>query len=361
VRSARREFPGRGLRLLDVEATTTAARIAAALASGAPELAIRGAELRAPRLVPARRAAPAPRWQAEGTTLVTGATGALGTLVARHLVARHGVRRLVLVSRQGAGAPGAGALRDELTALGADVALAACDASSRPALAALLADLPADAPLRAVFHCAGVVDDGAISALSPARIDRVFGPKLAAAVHLHELTRTLPLERFVLFSSVSGVVGTAGQGNYAAANAFLDALAAHRVCAGLAGQSLAWGPWQPSGRGMTAGLTAVDLARLDRHGIAPLSAEQGLALLDDALARRAPLLVPAHLDLARLAAPAPRPAAAAPPAASTATVGARLAALAHADRQAALLELVRSEVAAAFRTISRSGRSGSTR
>lgn len=355
VRSARREFPRRGLRLLDVEATTTAARIAAALASGAPELAIRGAELRAPRLVPASPTppAPAPRWQAEGTTLVTGATGALGALVARHLVARCGARRLLLVSRQGAAAPGAGALRDELTALGAGVTLAACDASSRPALAALLADLPADAPLGAVFHCAGVVDDGAISALTPARVDRVFGPKLAAAVHLHELTRPLPLERFVLFSSIAGVVGTAGQASYAAANAFLDALAAHRVRAGLPGQSLAWGPWEPSGGGMTAGLTAVDLARLHRHGIAPLSAEQGLALLDDALARRAPLLVPARLDLARLDAPAPRPAAAAAttatPAVSPATVTARLAALAHADRQAALLELVRSEVAAVFR------------
>ncbi len=355
VRSARREFPRRGLRLLDVEATTTAARIAAALAAGASELAIRGAELRAPRLVPAVSASPAPatRWQAEGTTLVTGATGALGALVARHLVASYGARRLLLVSRQGAEAPGADALRDELTALGADVTLAACDAGSRPALAALLADLPADAPLGAVFHCAGVVDDGAISALTPARVDRVFGPKLAAAVHLHELTRTMPLERFVLFSSVSGVVGTAGQGNYAAANAFLDALAAHRVHAGLPGQSLAWGPWEPSGRGMTAGLTAVDLARLHRHGIAPLSAERGLALLDDALARRAPLLVPARLDLALLDAPAPRAAAtlgaAGPLAASPAAVGARLAALAHADRQVALLELVRSEVAAVFR------------
>ncbi|TMQ14960.1 MAG: SDR family NAD(P)-dependent oxidoreductase [Deltaproteobacteria bacterium] len=350
VRSARREFPRRGLRLLDVEATTTAARIAAALAARAPELAIRGAELLAPRLVPAVSAAPAPApgWRAEGTTLVTGATGALGALVARHLVASCGARRLLLVSRHGAEAPGADALRDELAALGVDVTLAACDASSRPALAALLADLTADAPLRAVFHCAGVVDDGAISALTPARVDRVFGPKLAAAVHLHELTRAMPLERFVLFSSVSGVIGTAGQGNYAAANAFLDALAAHRVRAGLPGQSLAWGPWEPSGRGMTAGLTAVDLARLHRHGIAPLSAEQGLALLDDALARRAPLLVPARLDLARLDAPAPRHAAAATPAASTAA-GARLAALAHADRQAAVLELVRSEVAAVFR------------
>jgi acyl transferase domain-containing protein/acyl carrier protein len=353
VRSARREFPGRGLRLVDVEATTTAAQIAAAVAARAPELAIRGAELRAPRIVPARGAVPAPRWAGAGTTLVTGATGALGALVARHLVAKCGVRRLLLVSSRGVAAPGAGALRDELTALGADVTLVACDASSRPALAALLADLPADAPLGAVFHCAGVVDDGAIAALTSARVDRVFSPKLAAAVHLHELTRTMPLERFVLFSSVSGVAGTAGQGNYAAANAFLDALAAHRVHAGLPGQSLAWGPWEPSGRGMTAGLTAVDLARLHRHGIAPLSAAQGLALLDDALARRAPLLVPACLDLARLDAPAPRASAtlgaAATPPSSTAAVGARLAALAHADRQAAVLELVRSEVAAVFR------------
>jgi NADP-dependent 3-hydroxy acid dehydrogenase YdfG/acyl carrier protein len=299
--------------------------------------------------VPARAAPPAPRWQGEGTTLVTGATGALGALVARHLVASCGARRLVLVSRQGAEAPGAGALRDELTALGADVTLAACDASSRPALAALLADVPADAPLRAVFHCAGVIDDGALAALTPARVDRVFGPKLSAAVHLHELTRALPLERFVLFSSVAGIVGTAGQASYAAANAFLDALAAHRAHAGLPGQSLAWGPWQPSSGGMTAGLTAVDLARLHRHGIAPLSAGQGLALLDEALARRAPLLVPADLDLARLGPPAPRSADAATPVAGTAAAGARLAVLAHADRQAAVLELVRSEVAAVFR------------
>jgi NAD(P)-dependent dehydrogenase (short-subunit alcohol dehydrogenase family)/acyl carrier protein len=295
--------------------------------------------------------------------LVTGATGALGAHVARHLVATHGVRDLVLASRHAAEAPSARALRDELERAGARVTLAACDASDRAALAQLLASLPAAAPLTAVFHCAGSVDDGALAALTPARIDRVFASKVDAALHLDELTRELPLSAFVLFSSVAGVLGTAGQANYAAANAFLDALAARRAQAGLAGQSVAWGLWEPSQTGMTAMLNASHLARIRRGGITPLSIAEGLALLDDALDRREPLLVPVKLDLSavrtdestgmlrKLVKPAPLRAA------TTIRTKAdegpswieRFAELSTTERQAALTELIRTEAAGVFR------------
>jgi acyl carrier protein len=219
----------------------------------------------------------------------------------------------------------------------------------------LLARIPIDA----VAHCAGVVDDGAISAMTPSRIDRVFAAKVDAAVNLHELTRAMPLRAFVLFSSVAGIAGTAGQANYAAANSFLDALATARSRAGLAGQSLAWGLWEPSSDGMSAGLSAADLARLRRQGIAPLSSERGLALFAEALARPEPLLVPVQLDLSAIAdEPQPLlrnlmkvrlPAAARSTVADAGDVKRRLSRLAPDERRLALLELVRAEVSSVFR------------
>ena len=335
VRSARREHPSRGLRVIDVDASSGPAVLHAALAmGGAPELAVRGGKLLAPRLAVAAAVATRP-WRTEGTALVTGATGALGMLVARHLVLEHGVRHLLLASRRGAEAPEALALRDELVDAGARVTFAACDVGDRRALATVLERIAADAPLRAVFHCAGVVDDGLLASLDSDRIDRVFAAKLDAAAHLHELTRGVPLDAFVLFSSVAGILGTAGQANYAAANTFLDALAAHRRHAGLAGQSLAWGLWEPSSRGMTAGLSAADVERIRRQGIAPLSIEQGLALLDEALVRTEPLLVPARLE----ASVAPRPA------------GSRdvLTGLPPEERRIAVRALVRAEASVVLR------------
>ncbi|WP_438021152.1 SDR family NAD(P)-dependent oxidoreductase [Sorangium sp. So ce315] len=231
----------------------------------------------------------------EGTVLITGGTGTLGALVARHLVARHSAKHLLLTSRQGAHAPGAEALRSELEALGASVTLAACDVADPRALRALLDSIPSAHPLTAVVHAAGTLDDGPLGVMSPERIARVFAPKLDAAWHLHELTRDKPLAAFVLFSAASGVLGGPGQSNYAAANAFLDALAHHRRAQGLPAAALAWGYWAERS-GMTRHLSAADTARMKRAGVRPLGTDEALSLFDAALLRPEPALVPAPFD-----------------------------------------------------------------
>ncbi|MFE7552826.1 type I polyketide synthase, partial [Streptomyces gardneri] len=304
VRSAQSENPGR-LFLLDLgeaegERDGAEELIRAATAGDEPQLAARDGRLLAPRLARTAAltsedtAAGADRFGPDGTVLVTGGTGGLGALLARHLVERHGVRRLLLVSRRGADAPGAADLGEDLAGLGAEVAFAAADAADRESLARVLATVPAEHPLTAVVHTAGVVDDATVEALTPERLDAVLRPKVDAAWNLHELTEDLRLDAFVLFSSVSGIVGTAGQANYAAANTGLDALAAHRAATGLAATSLAWGLWDGT-HGMGGTLGAADLARWSRAGITPLTPEQGLALFDAAIARDDALLVPAGL------------------------------------------------------------------
>ncbi|HEX4421052.1 MAG TPA: SDR family NAD(P)-dependent oxidoreductase, partial [Kofleriaceae bacterium] len=295
----------------------------------------------------------------DGTVLITGGTGTLGALVARHLVAAHGVVHLVLASRQGAAAPGAEALARELEAAGASVTVVACDVADRSAVAAVLSGIPREHPLGAVIHTAGVLDDGVVGALTPARLGAVLRAKLDGAVHLHELTRSLELSAFVVFSSLAGVLGGAGQANYAAANAFLDALAQHRRASGLAGLSLAWGYWETR-TGLTAHLTETDLARMARSGVRALSEGEGLALFDAALGRLEPVLVAARFDAAALRAHGHglppvfrglvrgsvgwgRPRATQP--AGAAAPRQQLGALPAPDRARALLELVRAEVA----------------
>ncbi|MEN3357457.1 MAG: hypothetical protein V7637_1439 [Mycobacteriales bacterium] len=305
VRTAQTEHPGR-FTLIDVDGEPASLRaLPAALATGEPQLAVRAGALLVPRLA---RLAPsgagdgdadAAPWTAGGTVLVTGGTGTLGGLVARHLVTRHGVRHLLLVSRRGPAAAGAGELTEQLAALGARVRVAACDAADRDALAGLLATVPVEHPLTAVVHTAGVLDDGVLGSLTHEQFDTVLRSKVDGAVHLHELTRELELAAFVLFSSVIGTVGGAGQANYAAANAFLDALAQHRHARGLPATSLAWGLWAEAS-GMTGGLAGADLARLARAGIALLPTADGLALLDTALAVGVPDVVAARLDQAVL-------------------------------------------------------------
>ncbi|MFD7552850.1 type I polyketide synthase, partial [Streptomyces sp. NPDC059816] len=310
VRSARSEHPGR-FALLDLDLDDehgTSAGVAAALASGEPESAVRGDDVRVPRLARVLRNGPDPSDDAveslrafdpQGTVLITGGTGLLGSHVARRLVTGHGVRHLLLLSRGGPAAAGAEELRAELAALGAETAVVACDAADRVALAAVLADLPPAHPLTAVVHTAGTLDDGVVTALTPERVDAVLRPKVDAALHLHELTRDRNLTHFVLFSSAAGTFGGPGQANYAAANAFLDALAAQRRAAGLAGQSLAWTLWeQPSA--LTGHLDEDDVRRLARSGMPPLSTEQGLALFDAALTVDRAALVPMRLDTAAL-------------------------------------------------------------
>jgi acyl transferase domain-containing protein/acyl carrier protein len=229
------------------------------------------------------------------TVLVTGATGVLGSLVARHLVVEHEVRHLLLVSRRGAAAEGARELVDELTGLGARVSVLSCDVSDHEQLAGVLAGIPPEHPLGAVVHAAGALDDGVIASLTAQRIERVFAGKAAGAWNLHDLTREMDLSAFVLFSSAAGVMGNPGQGNYAAANAFLDALAAHRRSLGLPGLSIAWGLWEQTSE-LTGRLDEGDLARMARVGMTGISNEEGMRMLDQALAIDRPLVVSVKLD-----------------------------------------------------------------
>ncbi|MET8179268.1 type I polyketide synthase [Streptomyces sp. NPDC005336] len=351
VRAAQAEDPGR-IVLVDVpDGSLTPALLAAALDTGEPEVALRDGELRVPRLTrvpaPDDSEATGRDW---GTVLITGGTGGLGALLARHLVSHHGVRRLVLASRRGAKAPDAPPLLAELAALGAHASAVSCDVADREALAALLAEHPVDS----VVHTAGVLADGLVGSLTAERLDTVLRPKADAAWHLHELTRDRDLAHFVLFSSVAGSLDATGQGNYAAANAFLDALAEERRAAGLPAVSLAWGLWAGAG-GMGGQLDEADRRRIERSGIGALDPDQGLALFDAALRADRATLVPVALDTAALrrrsdgaphilrALAGPRPGIRAGAERSLAD---RLKALPAADHEHTVLDVVRTEVAA---------------
>ncbi|HMH93616.1 MAG TPA: SDR family NAD(P)-dependent oxidoreductase, partial [Streptosporangiaceae bacterium] len=294
---------------------------------------------------------------ATATVLITGGTGTLGAHTARHLAAAHGARHLLLASRHGPAAPGAQALREELAALGARATITACDTADRGALAALLASIPAEHPLGAVIHAAGVLDDGVLTSLTPARLAPVLAAKADAAWHLHELTAGMDLSAFILYSSAAGTLGSPGQASYAAANTFLDALATRRHAAAQPAHSLAWGLWeQPTG--LTSHLTPTDHTRITRHGITALTTSHGLALLDTTLATGHPVTIPARINtttqppdqlppLLRALAPARRAAAPAIAAAGdqASALARRLAARPEADQPAHVLDLVRSNVA----------------
>ncbi|GAA2525398.1 type I polyketide synthase [Winogradskya humida] len=355
VRSAQSENPDRFV-LVDVdEDEVSPEALAAALATGEPQLAVRSGVVIVPRLARVERSVVEDPGFGTGAVLVTGATGTLGGLIARHLVAERDVRSLVLVSRRGAAAEGAEELRAELTALGADVVLAACDVADRDAVAALLAGHE----ISAVVHTAGVLDDATIGSLTPERIDGVFRPKVDAAWNLHDLTKDADLSAFVLFSAVAGVFGGSGQGNYSSANTFLDALAQHRRARGLPATSLAWGLWAEAS-GMTGHLDDADLKRMSRSGFVPLRTEEGLALFDAAATTGRATLVPAPMDLPAMRQqarswPVPpllrglvrgtaRRAAEAGSAAGSA-LARSLAGLTAAERQQTLLDLVLAHVA----------------
>ncbi|MET8825644.1 type I polyketide synthase [Streptomyces sp. NPDC004610] len=298
LRAAQSEHPGR-LLLVDGDGSEeTRALLAPAAAAGEDQLALRAprtgsgpAHAYVPRLTRATPAPARPFAAPGGTVLITGGLGLLGGLIARHLVTEHGVRHLVLTGRRGAGTPGARETVAALTGLGAAVTVAAADAADRDALAAVLAAIPADHPLTAVVHAAGTLDDGTFAAQTPARLDTVLRPKADAAWHLHDLTRGHDLTAFVLFSSAAGILGVPGQANYAAANTFLDALAAHRRAQGLPATALAWGLWEQSGE-LTAHLGQADHLRNARHGTRPLTTPEGLALFDAATTTADPVLVP---------------------------------------------------------------------
>ncbi|MGW4207374.1 SDR family NAD(P)-dependent oxidoreductase [Lentzea sp. NPDC004789] len=308
VSSVQAEHPG-SVALVDLDDPA-----ASVVVSGLPRAAVRGGRLLAPEL----SAAPAPDdapVDATGTLLITGGTGALGAVLTRHLVTAHGAKHIVLASRSGELPGWASDLPAEITAV-------ACDVGDRAEVHRLVADCgPA---LTGVYHLAGVIDDGVLSAMTPQRVDTVLAPKADAAWYLHEATEHLDLSAFVLFSSAAGALGRPGQSNYAAANGFLDALARHRTARGLPAQSLAWGPWE---HGMAAGTSG---------GALPLSADVGMAAFDRARRTREPVLVPILLDGTETAEA---------PQAHPATWTDALAAVPAAEREAALAELIRGELA----------------
>ncbi|MCI0384582.1 beta-ketoacyl reductase [Streptomyces sp. CNQ085] len=321
--------------------------LARALTVAEPEVAVVDGEVLVPRLerVSVGSSSSGPFGDG-GAVLVTGGTGGLGAVLARHLVVRHGVRELLLLSRRGADAPGAAALVAELSAQGARVEAVACDAADRDALAAALAGRR----VGHVVHAAGVLDDATAAHLTPERVTAVLRPKADAAWHLHEL---LPdVRSFTVFSSAAGTFGNAGQGAYAAANAFLDALVRHRHRLGLPGRSLAWGPWRQSD-GMAGALSARDIERMRAAGFPPLRTDEGLALFDRAASAEEPVLLPVRIDAAALRArddvpellrgmvPVRRSAARS----TDPGLVARLTTLDESEGRAAVLELVRDQAA----------------
>jgi hypothetical protein len=366
VRSAQSEHPDRFVLLDAAAGFGDWSLVSAAVGAGEPQLAMRDGVVLVPRLA-RNTGQPDPDGAGgsadlggDGAVLVTGGTGGLGALVAERLVTGHGVRHLVLVSRRGPAAAGAPELVARLAGLGASARVVACDVGDRAEVADLIAGVLDQRPLVGVVHAAGVLDDATVEGLSAQRLETVFRPKVDAAWYLHELTADLPLSMFMVFSSIAGVIGNPGQGNYSAANAVLDGLAGYRRAAGLPGVSVAWGLWDTAGA-MGCGLGQADLARMARSGIAALSVEQGLAFFDLAVRSPAPLLVAGRWDTAGLAARAeggtlpailrglvrtPRRAAAGGPAGDAAALAERLAGMAESEGRQMLTDLVRSNVAA---------------
>ena len=294
VRSAQIEHPDRFVLVDSPEPPET---VASVVASGEPQYAVRDGVAHVARLAPLAidTGDAATPWNPDGTVLITGGTGGLAGHLARHLVTGRGMRHLLLVSRRGEDAPGAAELRAELTDLGASVTIAACDVADRDAVAVLLASIPAEHPLTAVVHTAAALDDGVIEALTPERLATVLDPKAGAAWHLHELTAGTDLAAFVLYSSLSSVMGAPGLGNYAAANAVQDALAQHRAYRGLPATSLVWGRWADDS-GMTAVVSDRITHRMNSSGLLPISAERGTAMFDAAVASGQAVAVPVLLD-----------------------------------------------------------------
>ncbi|MCP2256156.1 Acyl transferase domain-containing protein [Prauserella aidingensis] len=354
-RVAALEHPRRWGGLVDLPATATdraAERLACVLAAAdEDQVAVRSSGVHARRLVraPVSAAPAAGQWEPEGRILVTGGTGAVGGHVARWLVSR-GADSLLLVSRQGEAAPGAGALADELRASGVEVTVAACDTADRGALAALLDRCP----VTAVFHTAGVLDDGMLDALTPESAATVLRPKTTGTQNLHDLAGEV--SAFVLFSSLASTTGGAGQGNYAAANAHLDAFAERRRAAGLPATSVAWGAW---GGGGLAEQGEARTRRMDQGGLTPMPPELAVAALEQALDHDDTVVTVADIDWARFTAGfaatrtspllATIPDASVPEPAERAAQGGlrgRLAGLAPREAEEVVLAEVRDQVAA---------------
>ncbi|MGX1370255.1 acyl transferase domain-containing protein/NADP-dependent 3-hydroxy acid dehydrogenase YdfG/acyl carrier protein [Streptomyces canus] len=354
VRTAQNEHPDR-IVLVDTDtAPVSRSLLDAALSTGEPQLALVSGHITVPRLTRAQ-ATGETSLDPHGTALVTGGTGTLGALTARHLVTHHGIRHLHLVSRRGPAAPGADALVAELTGLGAQVTVSAADVADRAHLAAVLDRIDPEHPLTAVIHTAGVLQDAVITAQTPDHLDAVLAPKTDAARTLHELTKDQDLAAFVLFSSAAGTLGNPGQANYAAANAALDAYARRLRTEGVPAVSLAWGLWADAS-GMTGHLDGGDQSRMSRQGALALSAEQGMALLDAGIGSGEAALVTSRMNFPALRAaaaegqlPAVLKGLVSPPRKAAHSVSDaqesladRLAALPEEDRRRRVLDLVRT-------------------
>ncbi len=362
LRSAQTEHPDRFM-LIDVDGSEASSRALAAAfnAAGAePQLAIRQGKLLTPRLdwINAAEEAPGAKpIDPDSTVLITGGTGGIGALIARHLASHHGVRQLLLLSRRGEEADGAAELQAELAELGAEAAIVACDVGDRQALEAAIDSIPAEHPLGAVYHLAGVIDDGVLESLDAERLQRVFGPKADAAWHLHELTADLDLSQFVLFSSAAGTIGNPAQANYAAANAFLNALAVHRRARKLPANALVWGGWAIR-MALHSELDELDLNRHVRLGYALMPAERGLELFEAAMALDEAQPVPLEFDrpgLRAMAADGMLPSilrglvrAPASRERESGSLARQLAGVPAGEREAVVLELVRSHAATAL-------------
>ncbi|WEH34959.1 type I polyketide synthase [Streptomyces sp. AM 4-1-1] len=363
VRAAQAENPGRFV-LLDVDVEGVAGvDVAGVVASGEPEVAVRGGVVWVPRLVAVE--APATGSAdvlggvsvdvSSGVVLVTGGTGGLGGLIARHLVEVCGVRRLVLTSRRGGGAPGVEGLVEGLVGAGAEVEVVVCDVSDRGAVASLVGGIE---DLVGVVHAAGAGDNGLVGSMDVGRLEGVWGAKADGAWFLHELTLGRELAFFVLLSSAGGLVLAAGQANYAAANVFLDGLAVYRASLGLPATSLAYGLWDVR-TGLTESLEE-DVRLMAARGLPALGAADALALFDAGLRSGRPALVPLAVDVPTLRAREELPALlrdlvrpADLPVSRSRTKGAdpaalvaRLSGLGTKEREEALLDLVRNHAAA---------------
>nr|BAO20200.1 putative type I polyketide synthase [Sphaerisporangium sp. SANK 60911] len=362
VRSAQQEHPDRFVLLdLDEEDTLTEQVLHQALANPESQLALRGQRQLVPRLTrldPGNPAASADTPNAprpldpEGTILITGGTGTLGAATARHLITHHGARHLLLTSRQGPNAPHAQQLHNELTNLGAHITIKAADATDPHTLTQLLADLPPDHPLTAVIHTAGTLADTTLTHLTPHHLTTTMHPKAHAAHTLHTHTQNHPLTHFILYSSLAGTLGSPGQANYAAANAYLDALAHHRHHHHQPATSIAWGLWaQPST--MTAHLTPADHQRLHHHGITPLTTQHALHLLDQALRHDGPAVTAVDLTVTNATAPVlsaltPQDPASGEPEPDPNRLAGRLTHLPPDERRTLVHDIVKKEIAMAL-------------
>lgn len=361
VRTAQSEHPDRIVQI-DLDADDISLdEIATALRLEEPELALRRGEFLGRRLrsgadvaLPPEAAAAPPAFDPNRTVLITGGTGAIGAIMARHLVRGYGAKHLLITSRRGAGAAGIAELTAELAAMGAQTTVAACDVSDRDALAAVLARVPDAHPVGAVVHLAAALADATFTALTADQLDTALAAKAVGAWHLHELTAHLDLSMFVLFSSAAGVFGWPGQANYSAANVFLDGLAGYRQRRGLPATALAWGWW-----GDTYSLDELDdagRARFGRLGLTPITSAEAVEFFDAALRTGVPYALPVGLDISKVAdgstgEPAPLFRAlphaggrAAAKADDPAALTARMAALGPAERLSAMTELLKAPV-----------------